>query len=68
MALDELADVGRDPMRGGYSRHGFDAAELTLREWFAEAAGRVGLVGGLLERPVRPALAVHHPDQGGPAV
>jgi beta-ureidopropionase / N-carbamoyl-L-amino-acid hydrolase len=43
MALDELADVGRDPMRGGYSRHGFDAAELTLREWFAEAAGRVGL-------------------------
>ena len=43
MTLDELADIGRDPVRGGYSRHGFDAAELTLREWFAEAAGRVGL-------------------------
>jgi beta-ureidopropionase / N-carbamoyl-L-amino-acid hydrolase len=41
--LDELRDVGRDPVRGGYSRHGFAAAELTLREWFVEAAGRVGL-------------------------
>ncbi len=30
-------------MRGGYSRHGYDDAELTLREWFAEAARRVGL-------------------------
>ena len=43
MGLDELADVGRDPVRGGYSRHGYADAELTLREWFAEAAGRVGL-------------------------
>ena len=41
--LDAIADVGRDPVRGGYSRHGYDAAELTLREWFAEAAGRAGL-------------------------
>ena len=37
MGLDELADVGRDPVRGGYSRHGFDAAELTLH---------VRLIGG----------------------
>jgi N-carbamoyl-L-amino-acid hydrolase len=30
-------------VRGGYSRHGYADAELTLREWFGEAAGRVGL-------------------------
>jgi N-carbamoyl-L-amino-acid hydrolase len=42
-SLDELGDVGRDPVRGGYSRHGFDDAELTLREWFTEAATGVGL-------------------------
>jgi N-carbamoyl-L-amino-acid hydrolase len=41
--LGEIAGVGRDPVRGGYSRHGYAAAELTLREWFAEAAGRLGL-------------------------
>jgi N-carbamoyl-L-amino-acid hydrolase len=43
MGLDELADVGRDAVRGGYSRHGYADAELTLREWFAEAAARLGL-------------------------
>jgi len=43
MMLGELADIGRDPVRGGYSRHGFTAAELTLREWFVEAAERAGL-------------------------
>ena len=43
MMLGELADVGRDPVRGGYSRHGFADAELTLREWFVEARPRVGL-------------------------
>jgi beta-ureidopropionase / N-carbamoyl-L-amino-acid hydrolase len=41
--LDDLADVGRDAKRGGYSRHGFDAADLELREWFTEEAGRRGL-------------------------
>jgi beta-ureidopropionase / N-carbamoyl-L-amino-acid hydrolase len=41
--LDALADIGRDPARGGYSRHGYTAAELTLREWFTEAAAGVGL-------------------------
>jgi N-carbamoyl-L-amino-acid hydrolase len=41
--LDDLADVGRDARRGGYSRHGFDAADLELRAWFTEEAGRRGL-------------------------
>ncbi|MCP3800577.1 allantoate amidohydrolase [Allokutzneria sp. A3M-2-11 16] len=39
--LGDIADVGRDRSRGGYSRHGFDSAELSLREWFvAEAVDR----------------------------
>lgn len=42
-AWRDLADVGRDATRGGYSRHVFDDAELTLREWFTEQAGRLGL-------------------------
>ena len=41
--LSEIADVGRDPRRGGYSRHVFDAAERELREWFAAHARRLGL-------------------------
>ena len=41
--LADLADVGRDPRRGGWSRHLGDDAEVTLREWFTEAAGRRGL-------------------------
>ncbi len=36
----ELAGIGRDPVRGGYSRHAFDEADLTLREWFTAEAGR----------------------------
>ncbi|MDD7942621.1 allantoate amidohydrolase [Actinomycetospora lutea] len=38
--LDEIADVGRDARRGGWSRHLGDDAEATLREWFAEQAAR----------------------------
>ncbi|GGP69468.1 allantoate amidohydrolase [Saccharothrix coeruleofusca] len=39
--LADIADIGRDARRGGYSRHGFDTAELELREWFtAEARAR----------------------------
>ncbi len=39
--LADLAGVGADPRRGGFSRHGYDRAELELREWFtAEAAAR----------------------------
>lgn len=41
--LADLADVGRDLRRGGYSRHGFDRAELELRSWFTEEARRRGL-------------------------
>jgi beta-ureidopropionase / N-carbamoyl-L-amino-acid hydrolase len=38
--LADIADVGRDPRRGGYSRHGFDRVDLELREWFAAEAAR----------------------------
>ncbi|MCP2258729.1 N-carbamoyl-L-amino-acid hydrolase [Streptoalloteichus tenebrarius] len=39
--LGAIADVGVDRARGGFSRHGFDRSDLTLREWFvAEAAAR----------------------------
>ncbi len=41
--LAEIADVGRDPVRGGYSRHLATAPESDLRDWFAEQAGRRGL-------------------------
>lgn len=41
--LGEIADVGRDRARGGYSRHVFDRAEGELRTWFAEQASRRGL-------------------------
>jgi len=39
----DLAGIGRDGRRGGYSRHGFDDADLQLREWFTEQASRRGL-------------------------
>lgn len=38
--LGAIAAVGRDPRRGGYSRHGFDRVELELREWFVAEAMR----------------------------
>ncbi|RKT57422.1 allantoate amidohydrolase [Saccharothrix australiensis] len=41
--LADIADVGRDARRGGYSRHGFDRVELELRAWFTEEATRRGL-------------------------
>ncbi|GAB2982382.1 allantoate amidohydrolase [Saccharothrix stipae] len=41
--LADIADVGRDRRRGGYSRHGFDHVELELRTWFVEQAERRGL-------------------------
>ncbi|MDN3497175.1 allantoate amidohydrolase [Planococcus sp. APC 4015] len=41
--LREIDDVGRDLRRGGYSRHVFDDAERTLREWFIERTQRLGL-------------------------
>ncbi|WP_028936757.1 allantoate amidohydrolase [Pseudonocardia spinosispora] len=41
--LGEIADVGRDGRRGGYSRHGFAPVEGELRTWFVEQAQRRGL-------------------------
>jgi beta-ureidopropionase / N-carbamoyl-L-amino-acid hydrolase len=41
--LGEIADVGRDARRGGYSRHGFSPVEAQLRDWFFEQARRRGL-------------------------
>ena len=38
--LSAIETVGRDARRGGYSRHGFDRAELELREWFVAEAER----------------------------
>ncbi len=40
--LDEIVDVGRDRVRGGYSRHVWDTAELELREWFRARAAALG--------------------------
>ena len=41
--LDQIADVGRDAKRGGYSRHGYNKPELELRHWFVEQAVKRGL-------------------------
>jgi beta-ureidopropionase / N-carbamoyl-L-amino-acid hydrolase len=41
--LAEIADIGRDPVRGGYSRHVFEPAELELRAWFTRRAEALGL-------------------------
>ena len=38
--LTQIADVGRDPVRGGYTRPGWSGPEATLREWFTEQAAR----------------------------
>ncbi|SDO26144.1 N-carbamoyl-L-amino-acid hydrolase [Nakamurella panacisegetis] len=42
-AWAELATVGRDHRRGGYSRHVFDDADMQMREWFTAQAARRGL-------------------------
>ncbi len=41
--LESISDVGRDTARGGYSRPVYSTAELDLRGWFVEQAGRRGL-------------------------
>lgn len=41
--LSAIADVGRDPARGGYSRPVYSGAELDLRSWFSAEAQRRGL-------------------------
>jgi N-carbamoyl-L-amino-acid hydrolase len=41
--LDEIAGIGADPVRGGYSRHVFEPAEEELRAWFTARASALGL-------------------------
>ncbi|MCE7481653.1 allantoate amidohydrolase [Microbacterium profundi] len=41
--LKEIADVGRDGVRGGYTRPVYSSAETELREWFRAAAHSRGL-------------------------
>jgi len=41
--LDEIAAIGVDPARGGYSRFVFEPAELELRAWFTGRARELGL-------------------------
>jgi len=41
--LREIDDVGRDATRGGYSRHLWGDAELSLRQWFVSRAEALGL-------------------------
>jgi N-carbamoyl-L-amino-acid hydrolase len=41
--LAEIAHVGADSLRGGYSRPVFSTAELDLREWFIAHATKRGL-------------------------
>lgn len=41
--LAEIAEIGRDEVRGGYSRPGFTETELAMREWFIGHATARGL-------------------------
>ncbi|GAB3561325.1 allantoate amidohydrolase [Arthrobacter alkaliphilus] len=41
--LDSIKDVGRDAVRGGYSRAVYTTPELELRQWFIEQAEQRGL-------------------------
>lgn len=41
--LAELAEVGRDPVRGGWSRHLLDDGDVQARAWFVATAERLGL-------------------------
>ncbi|TFC89144.1 allantoate amidohydrolase [Cryobacterium sp. TmT2-59] len=41
--LAEIADIGRDARRGGYSRQLWQGPDLELRAWFALRAERLGL-------------------------
>ncbi|MGH3358686.1 MAG: allantoate amidohydrolase [Nocardioidaceae bacterium] len=40
---ETLEPIGRDAGTGGYVRLAYDDAELTCREWFTDAATRIGL-------------------------
>ncbi|WP_438854835.1 allantoate amidohydrolase [Agromyces sp. M3QZ16-3] len=65
--LDEIAPIGRDRTRGGYSRPGYSKADRDLREWFMHHADRRGLAverdrNGILWAKWTP------PGSNGPAI
>ncbi|ASF08087.1 peptidase M20 family protein [Nocardia brasiliensis NBRC 14402] len=41
--MAEIAGVGRDARRGGYSRHVYDYADFELRDWYIDQALHIGL-------------------------
>ncbi|MGJ0383877.1 allantoate amidohydrolase [Paenarthrobacter nicotinovorans] len=41
--LSDIANLGTDKVRGGYTRPVYSTAELDLREWFIQEAARRGL-------------------------
>lgn len=41
--LAQIQDIGRDLVRGGYSRHLFDSSERSLRQWFVTRSRDLGL-------------------------
>ncbi|MEV6344800.1 allantoate amidohydrolase [Actinoplanes sp. NPDC051851] len=41
--LREIDGIGRDPVRGGHSRHLLDDADRALRDWFTTTAKNLGL-------------------------
>jgi N-carbamoyl-L-amino-acid hydrolase len=41
--LAQIRGIGRDRVRGGYSRHLFDSAERSLRQWFVTRCRDLGL-------------------------
>lgn len=58
--LNDIADIGRDPHKGGYSRPVYSQAELQLRDWFTTEANsrgfdvevdRNGLIWAWLDAP-----------------
>ena len=40
---ESLLPIGREPATGGYRRYAWNTADLTCREWFADAAAALGL-------------------------
>ena len=52
-ALAELAPVGADPVRGGWSRHLLDGADREMRAWFVRTAEALGLTGDTAALGVR---------------
>ena len=60
--LDEISGIGRDRVRGGYSRFTHTADDRLLREWFTAEAGRRSLD---VEADRNGGLWAWHPGPGG---